>query len=664
MSAGLHHKTSREDRISLQQKSAYAVGMLVNNLQAAALPAMVVILNLGLGMDVLWVGLIGAVPRIFDAISDPMLGYISDNTRTRWGRRRPYIFAGAILAGVIFALMWQLPSGYVDVIAKTPVKQHQTLAPDQKEAVFNNAGGVILDYDAGVSPDLEFVFYGPEQLTLQQGTATYLGGFPQVEINVALPEVKTFRVLFNEARSTAEAPDDLPSTGGGDAESYFIDLNRQDSDEASGKLYKFQLENLQRSAKHGNQNGNQVLDIQDMDNITIQLAGLEGSGTATIHSLKLRKSQEFFVHYFRVFMAMSILFFLSYTVFATPFVAFGYEMTSDYHERTRLHAFANTVGQLAWLGVPWFYAIMASSLFRDTVHGARTLAIVVGVIVVVLGVIPAIFLKERQTLPPSEKLSKGFVKNMTEFLKGIVLTFKCKPFVKICGATFLVFNGFQLGMSFSIYVMIYYLFGGNDGDAGQLLGWFGMLVSIATLGVIPLTGWIATKIGKRKTFLITISISIVGYALKWVGYNPDYPYWLLYAAPFVAFGTGSLFTLMGSMISDVCDFDELETHQRREGVFGAIYWWMVKVGMALAGLLTGILLKVSGFDVALGAAQSEETLVMIRLFDVGIPIVTSLAALWIIASYKLTETKVYDIRTQPGLTHRRPVTHFAIPGEQ
>ena len=646
MNVNSHHETSREDRISLQQKSAYAVGMLVNNLQAAALPAMVVILNLGLGMDVLWVGLIGAIPRIFDAISDPMLGYISDNTRTRWGRRRPFIFSGAILAGLIFALMWQLPSGYVDIIAKTPVKQHQTLSLEQSDAKFNNAGGVVVDYDANDRQDLEFVFYGPEQLTLNQGTATYLDGFPQVEINVALPEVQGFRVFFNEANSSSGTLEDLSTTGGGDAESYFIDLSRQDSDEAKGNLYKFQLVDLQRSSSTGNQTGNQLLDIQDIGNISIQLSGLEGSGTATIHSLKLRKSQEFFVHYFRVFMAMSILFFLAYTVFATPFVAFGYEMTSDYHERTRLHAFANTVGQLAWLGVPWFYAIMASSLFRDTVHGARTLAIVVGVIVAVLGIVPAIFLKERQTLPPSENSGKGFVKNMSEFAKGIVLTFKCKPFVKLCAATFLVFNGFQLGMSFSIYVMIYYLFGGNDGDAGQLLGWFGMLVSISTLAVIPLTGWIATKIGKRKTFLITISISIVGYAFKWIGYNPDYPYWLLYAAPFVAFGTGSLFTLMGSMISDVCDFDELQTHQRREGVFGAIYWWMVKVGMALAGLLTGILLKVSGFDVALGAAQAEQTLLMIRVFDVGIPIVTSLIALWIVATYKLTESKVYDIRGQ------------------
>ena len=45
MSAAMHYKTAAEDRISLKQKSAYAVGMLVNNLQAAALPAMFVILT-------------------------------------------------------------------------------------------------------------------------------------------------------------------------------------------------------------------------------------------------------------------------------------------------------------------------------------------------------------------------------------------------------------------------------------------------------------------------------------------------------------------------------------------------------------------------------------------------------------------------------------------
>ena len=100
-----------EARIPLAQKSAYAVGMLVNNVQAAALPAMMVILNLGLGMDPRLVGIIASLPRLVDAISDPMMGYISDNTRSKWGRRRPYILVGAIMAGLCFALMWQLPEG-------------------------------------------------------------------------------------------------------------------------------------------------------------------------------------------------------------------------------------------------------------------------------------------------------------------------------------------------------------------------------------------------------------------------------------------------------------------------------------------------------------------------------------------------------------------------
>jgi GPH family glycoside/pentoside/hexuronide:cation symporter len=103
---------------------------------------------------------------------------------------------------------------------------------------------------------------------------------------------------------------------------------------------------------------------------------------------------------------------------------------------------------------------------------------------------------------------------------------------------------------------------------------------------------------------------------------------------------------MGSMISDVCDYDELQSHQRREGVFGAIYWWMVKVGMALAGLLTGILLNVSGFDVELGVEQPESALFWLRIFDVVIPMATSALALAIMATYEITEDKAKSIRAE------------------
>ena len=55
-------------------------------------------------------GAVTLISEIWDAISDPLMGVISDNTRTRMGRRRPYILAGGCLLAVVFALIF-LPIG-------------------------------------------------------------------------------------------------------------------------------------------------------------------------------------------------------------------------------------------------------------------------------------------------------------------------------------------------------------------------------------------------------------------------------------------------------------------------------------------------------------------------------------------------------------------------
>jgi len=204
----------------------------------------------------------------------------------------------------------------------------------------------------------------------------------------------------------------------------------------------------------------------------------------------------------------------------------------------------------------------------------------------------------------------------------------------------------MLASAFSAYVIFFYVYHGDYSKGGTLLGWFGTVSSICTFCVIFLATWLSTKIGKKTTFIITISISIIGYALKWIGYNPDHPYLLLIAAPFIAFGLGSLFTLVGSMVADVCDLDELKTETRREGMFGAVYWWMVKLGLAVSSLLSGILLNATGFNIALGANQTVKALLYMRLCDIGIPIVTSLAAIFIIMTFDISEARAYDIRKQ------------------
>ncbi|MCM2311753.1 MAG: MFS transporter [Steroidobacteraceae bacterium] len=470
-----HYATSPADRIPVHQKLIYGFGAFVNNLLAAASGGMMIVLNLGLGMNPALVGLLGAIPRLTDAFTDPIMGYVSDNTRSRWGRRRPYIFAGALLAGLTFALLWHLPDG---------------------------------------------------------------------------------------------------------------------------------------------------------------------------------RSEAF---YFWYFLIGSIIFYLAYTVFATPWVALGYELTPDYHERTRLMGVQNFMGQLAYVVAPWFLLFMQSeTIFDDMVDGAAGLAVIVGIVVAVVGVLPAMFLRERfrdiaigathEHRPAAA--GSALMRNLAGFFRACAVTLRSRPFLKLCVATFLVFNGFMLVSSFQFYVIIYYVFGGDMVRGAEYAGWAGTVQSIATFCVIALVTWMATRIGKKRAFYIAIGVSMLGYALKWVCYDPEIPWLILLPAPLLAFGLGGLFTIMPSMIADVVDLDELETHERREGMYGSIFWWVVKLGMAAALAAGGFLLNATGFDVALQGNQSGYAITMMRLCDAFLPFVASGVAIWAIATFPITEQRAHAVRLE------------------
>jgi GPH family glycoside/pentoside/hexuronide:cation symporter len=354
-------------------------------------------------------------------------------------------------------------------------------------------------------------------------------------------------------------------------------------------------------------------------------------------------------------------------VFVTPWVALGYELTPDYNERTRLMGTQNFIGQTAYLFTPYLLAIMSSKQWAgDMVEGASRLAIVIGAIVIVVGILPAIFLRERYkelAIKESEAAAATggnvILRNLMEFFRGFAETLKSKEFLKLCVATFLVFNGFILIAAFQSYVIIYYVFGGNTETGSVFVGHSGLLQTVFAYVSIVIATWLGTKFGKRKAFFVTTSVSIVGYALKWFCYTPEQPWLILIPAPLMAFGLGGLFTLMPSMIADVVDMDELKTHQRREGMYGSIFWWVVKLGMAVAIAGGGFLLNATGFDVALGGDQAERTLTLMRIFDAAIPCVASAIAIWSIATFSITEEKAHDIREE--LERRRGAPDAAAP---
>ena len=99
--------TSAAERLPVKTKLAWSAGSFFENMMANGIVTMVMpIFNIGLGVNAVWLGWAQCLPRGLDAFFDPLLGHLSDNTRTRWGRRRPWILASAVLSTLLFMLLW------------------------------------------------------------------------------------------------------------------------------------------------------------------------------------------------------------------------------------------------------------------------------------------------------------------------------------------------------------------------------------------------------------------------------------------------------------------------------------------------------------------------------------------------------------------------------
>ncbi|MDA7557966.1 MFS transporter [Flavobacteriaceae bacterium] len=455
-------------KVPIGQKIAFGFGMFANQMFPAILGIFMVVLVEDLNFSGWMWSLVFLFPRVFDAITDPIMGFISDNTKSKWGRRRQYVLIGGILMGIAYVFMWQL---------------------------------------------------------------------------------------------------------------YKVD----------GVQYNFWY-----------------------------------------------------------FFLWSLVFYLGLTIFSVPYVAMGYEMSDDFHERTNIMAIAQWIGQWAWVIAPLFWIIMYDeNWFSSADVAVRELAIWVAIPCAICAAVPAIFIKSESTVNEDyEPLNSANIGNsLVKIYESFVAAFKIKEFRKLCGATFLIFNAFNTVAALTFFVIVYKLFGGDAGESGIWVSMFGCLGALGTTFiVIPTVAWMSKKLGKKKAFMLAQSISLVGYIMLYFLFIPGKPWMYIFALPFFSFGIGSLFTIMMSMTADVIDIDEMNTGKRREGIFGAIYWWMVKVGYGIAGALSGVIITVVGFNADLPAMDQQSAVDGLHAFFCFFPMGGTILAMLIMRNYDITEKKANEIR--------------------
>jgi len=454
------HVTDKKDKVPLFEKLMYGAGsgsfqMASDGVNQLANP----IFNITLGLAPSMVGLVGMISRITDAFTDPLMGSISDNTRTRFGRRRPYIFTGAIMTAGAFVLIWRVPETW--------------------------------------SPQLIFYWY----------------------------------------------------------------------------------------------------------------------------------------------LVAMLWFYVCTTIQNVPYHTLGLEMTADHHERTVVSSYKMMFSFIFTFGIPWIFRIAQSDHFTSVMHGIRSISWFAAGGILIGGILPALFVKERY----SRIAAKG---KKVPFRKGAAMTFQNKAFRILTGI--ILSTGIAGGMVGPMggYIIFYYIHGG-DLKAGAALAAIGANVfTLCSLISLPLMLGLCRRLGKVKTLQIVVLIGLAGALSNFFLFNKNYPYLLLVYQMLVAPVAAGFWTITASMKADICDDDELRNGSRREGMFGAIGNWIMKMTGACTLFIAGLILQFTGFDRSLGGNQLPEALLRMRILFSIVPAAASCIALILLKHYPLNEKRLDEIRVE------------------
>lgn len=450
-----------EDRVPFFQKFSYAMGVVsdhyaVYGLNALAMP----VFNVLLGLSPTMVSMSLAMARLWDAVTDPFVGSLSDNSKHRSGRRKPFIFVGAIVTGIVFPLIW------------------------------------------------------------------------------------------------------LPS---------------------------------------------------------------ESWGTYQI---------------FSYLCVALLLFYTGYSIFSVPYESLGMELTPDYRERTNVYVVRSYVEKLPNLGIAWLFAIANMDLFGNPLTGTRFVAIGVGIMIILSGVLPGLYCVERYQKVATHQENESAL----EALKTLRRNVPCVQIIAIIALFLLAMN--TVGV-LDFYMGTYYIYDGDIKSGAILGGYSGTVNLISGLFGAFLVQTLSRRFDKHHLLLGCLAILFLCKLGLYVTYIPGRPLLTFVTKPFATLSSTGFWILVISMRADVADWDEYVFGRRREGIIAAVGNWFVKVALTVSIVLGGVLLDyVIKFDRDLGGDQLPGTLERMKLFYVLIPASALLVLCVIVLRYPLTKQRLAEVRAE------------------
>lgn len=335
---------------------------------------------------------------------------------------------------------------------------------------------------------------------------------------------------------------------------------------------------------------------------------------------------------------------MCYTLVNVPYGALNASLTRDTDEITKLTSarmfLANLGGLAVAYGIPVLVKYFSPDGKINSVESGNAWFITMTIYAVV-GLALLIFCftqtKERVVMDAKETENVKVSDLWKEFVHN-------RPLRVLAFFFITAFAMMAIGNSAGSYYMIYNV------QAPDMLPYFMALGSIPAFIFMPMIPAIKKAIGKKQMFYVFLTVAIVGMAMLYVvSVVPALKtqVWLVFVAQFVK-STGVIVATgyMWALVPEVISYGEHATGKRISGIVNALTGIFYKAGMALGGVVPGLILAFVAFDKDNTVTQSEFAEQGILWLVAVIPAILLVVAMYIISKYELDDDVIDRINKE------------------
>ncbi|MEH1874333.1 MFS transporter [Nostoc sp.] len=322
-----------------------------------------------------------------------------------------------------------------------------------------------------------------------------------------------------------------------------------------------------------------------------------------------------------------------YTVVNLPYTAMTPELTQDYDERTSLNSYRFTFS----IGGSILSLILGLIILSKIANIQQAYLVLAAVctVISILGLYWCVFGVRDRILAFESKRIQTEEPASLSFFEQLKIVFSNRPFLFVVGIYLFSWLGVQITASIIPYFVVYCMGLKFESD-GQI-----MLITVQATALLMLFVWeaLSKKIGKKVVYFLGMSLWIIAVAGLFF-LQPGQIVLMYVMAVMAGIGVSTAYLIPWSMIPDVIELDELQTGQRREGIFYGFMVLLQKFGLAFGLFLVGNALQVAGFKASVAGSpppiQPESALFAIRIAVGPLPIICLLCGLVLTYFYPIT----------------------------